>query len=54
MGNKSNRNIFPLRMPELREAVRDRAQVENRTQTDLIKEAVRQYLLTPYDRKTAS
>ena len=54
MDNKSNRNIFPLRMPELREAVRDRARVENRTQTDLIKEAVRLYLLTPNNRKTAS
>ena len=32
--------------PCLKEAVRDRAQIENRTQSDLIREAVELYLLT--------
>ncbi len=46
---------FPLRIDsQLKEAVRDRAKLENRTQTDLIKEAIELYLLTPYNRKTAS
>lgn len=46
---------FPLRVkPELKQAIRDRAQIENRTQTDLIREAVKLYLLTPYKQKTAS
>ena len=55
---------FPLRVkPELKTAIsdhavprlqRDRARVENRTQTDLIREAVKRYLLTPDNRKTAS
>ncbi len=40
-------SVFPLRMqPQLKEAIRDRAKTENRTQTDLIKEAIKQYLLT--------
>ena len=38
---------FPLRVqPELKEAIRDRAMVENRTQTDLIREAIQRYLVT--------
>ena len=49
------RTIFPLRMaPELKEAVRDRAKIENTTQSDLIRKAVKIYLLTPYNRQTAS
>ncbi len=33
--------------PELKEAICDRAKVENKTQTDLIREAVKEYLLQP-------
>ena len=47
-----NRAVFPLRMPAtLKAAISDRAKVENRTQTDLIREAVQQYLLTPKNRQ---
>ena len=50
-----NLSVFPLRMqPQLKEAIRDRAMIENKTQTDLIRKAVKIYLLTPYNRKTAS
>ncbi len=43
---KLNLITFPLRVkPELKEAIRDHAKVENRTQTDLIREAVQLYLL---------
>ena len=46
---------FPLRVkPELKQAIRDRAQIENKTQTDLIREAVKLYLLTPYKQKSVS
>ncbi len=46
---------FPLRVKsELKQAISDRAKIENRTQTDLIREAVKLYLLTPNNRKTAS
>ena len=39
---------FPLRMnSQLKEAVEDRARVENRTQTDLIRDAIKEYLLKP-------
>ncbi|MDJ0568208.1 MAG: hypothetical protein QNJ53_04105 [Pleurocapsa sp. MO_192.B19] len=49
------RKSFPLRLGKnIQEAVRDRAKLENRTQTDLIREAVKLYLLTPYNQKTAS
>ncbi len=49
-----NRAVFPLRMSDrLRQEIRDRARVEKRTQTDLIREAVKLYLLTPYKQKTA-
>ncbi len=42
-----SRAVFPLRMPtKLKEAIRDRAKVENCTQTNLIREAIRLYLLT--------
>ncbi len=33
--------------PKLKEAICDRARIENRTQTDLIREAVKEYLLQP-------
>ncbi|MGL6341893.1 MAG: hypothetical protein ACRC80_22460 [Waterburya sp.] len=50
-----NRATFLLRMSEhLKQAIGDRASVENRTQTDLILEAVKTYLLKPDNRKTAS
>ncbi len=40
------RTVFPLRIPAtLKKAICDRAKVENRTQTDLIREAVQLYLL---------
>ena len=43
---------FPLRVrPELKEAICDRAKVENRTQTDLIREAVETYLSTDKKRR---
>ena len=48
-------SVFPLRMqPQLKEAIRDRAKIENRTQTDLILKAVQAYLLTPCNRKTVN
>ena len=48
-------SVFPLRMqPQLKEAVRDRAKIENTTQTDVILKAVKVYLLTPHNRKTAN
>ncbi len=50
-----NRATFPLRLkPNLKEAIRDRAQIENRTQTDLIREAVKLYMLTPYNQNIYS
>lgn len=43
-----NRAVFPLRMSQnIRRQIRDRAVVEHRTQTNLILEAVEQYLATP-------
>lgn len=49
------RTIFPLGIhPELKKAIRDRAKIENTTQTDVIRKAVKIYLLTPCDRKTAN
>lgn len=43
-----NLTVFPLRMqPQLKEAIRDLAHVENRIQTDLIREAIKEYLLKP-------
>ena len=50
-----SRAIFPLKMPAiLKEVIHDRAQSENQTQTALRAEAVKQYLLTPQNQKTAS
>ena len=47
-----SRAVFPLRMSkELRQAIRDRASLENRTQTNLILEAINAYLLTPYNNR---
>ena len=44
----NHRSVFPLRMPpNVRQKIRARAGIENRTQTDLILEAVEQYLSTP-------
>lgn len=41
-----SRAIFPLRMSaQLREAVRDRANADTTTQTDLIRTAIKQYLI---------
>ncbi len=49
------RIIFPLGIhPQLKEAIRDRAKIENTTQTDLILKAVKIYLLTPCNQKTAN
>ncbi len=43
-----SRAVFPLRMSQhLREAIRDRANLEDTTQTNLIRTAVRQYLTRP-------
>ncbi len=43
-----NLDVFTLRMkPQLKKAIRDRARVENQTQSDLIREAVKEYLLKP-------
>lgn len=43
---------FPFRVePELKQAICDRACVENRTQTDLIRGAVKEYLLKPLKQK---
>ncbi|MEM8723469.1 MAG: hypothetical protein AAGE84_30005 [Cyanobacteria bacterium P01_G01_bin.39] len=45
-------SVFPLRMqPQLKEAICDRAKIENTTQTELILKAVTAYLLTPCNRK---
>ena len=50
-----SRATFPLRIkPELKQAIRDRAKVEQRTQSDLIREAVKRYLRTTNNQKTAS
>ena len=47
-----NLPVFPLRMqPQLKEAIANRACVENRTQTDLIRGAVKEYLLKPLKQK---
>lgn len=41
----NHRSVFPLRMPQnVRQKIRDCALVENRTQTDLILEAIQQYM----------
>ncbi len=43
-----NRTVFPLRMSDgLRQEIRDRAKLENRTQSDLIRDAINLYLITP-------
>lgn len=43
-----SRAVFPLRMSQdLREAIRDRANSEGTTQTNLIRTAIRQYLVCP-------
>lgn len=45
---------FPFRVkPELKQAICDRALVENRTQTDLIRRAVKEYLLKPHQLRRA-
>ena len=48
--------VFPLRMqPQLKEAIRDRAKIENRSQNDLINSVIKLYLSdNPYRQKTAS
>lgn len=47
-----NQQVFSLRMPpRLKIAVRDRAQVENISQNELIRDAVRLYLQTPMGEK---
>lgn len=49
----NKRTVFPLRMSlKLREKIRDRASDEDRTQTDLIKDAIEVYLLKPISSKT--
>ena len=43
---------FPFRVqPKLKQAICDRARIENRTQTALIKEAVNNYLSKPHQLK---
>ena len=51
-----NRAVFLLRMPEdLRQAIRDRAKLENRSQNNLINSLIKLYLKeNPYSRKTVS
>lgn len=44
----NHRSVFPLRMPQsVRQKIRDRASIENRTQTNLILEAIQQYMSNP-------
>ena len=50
------KTVFPLRLEsQLKEAIRDRAKLENRSQNDLISSVMQSHIIeNPYKGKTAS